>query len=365
MCEADSYAEVIREYLRDEAISMTGKYQLQDFSWSAQLLRDGKPIVVENILSSDMVPEADVAAMVATQQLSIISVPIIKNDVWVGVLSVSDNKPRHWTKEDVSLVRRKAERTWDAVHRVKAEDALRKSEHQLKQLLAMRDEFISIAGHELKSPVTSIKTYAEIVQEGLEESGETHYSDLLSKMNAQLDRLTILINDLLDTTKISEGQLKLDPKMLDLNELLYERIEEIRRTSNHKFELRLQEIPPVIADRLRIGQVIANLLSNAIKYSPKGTTITVASFVDQDSVKVTVQDEGYGIPEEDVHKIFERFFRVTANKYDSLPGIGLGLYITAQIIHKHNGIISVQSIEGKGSTFSFTLPYNNKSEGVV
>lgn len=139
-----------------------------------------------------------------------------------------------------------------------------------------------------------------------------------------------------------------------------EKAEEIQRTTSHRFELNIQSAPPVFADRERIGQVISNLLSNAVKYSPEGTTITIASHPEHDRIKVSIKDEGYGIPESEFDKIFERFFRVAANNMDTFPGMGLGLYITAQIIQKHGGTISVQSKEGEGSVFSFWLPYNRQ-----
>lgn len=246
----------------------------------------------------------------------------------------------------------------DLIEQRQSAQALRESERKLKQLLRQRDEFIGVASHELKTPITSMKTYAEIVQGRLDEIGAANDSELVSKLNKQIDRLNSLINLLLDTTKISEGQLLLNKEQFDINELINERTSEIKRASDHTFDLQLQDAPQVIANRERIGQVMINLLSNAIKYSPKGTTITVTSIAGKDGVTVNVQDEGFGIPEQDIEKLFDKFFRVTVNHRDTFPGMGLGLYVTAEIIRKHNGTISVKSTEGKGSVFSFTLPYS-------
>src|SRR5690606_4513140 len=142
-------------------------------------------------------------------------------------------------------------------------------------------------------------------------------------------------------------------------ELLHERIGEIKRTCNHRFGVQLQNTPTIMADPERIGQVVTNLLSNAVKYSPKGSTISVASTRGPDGIVVSVRDNGYGIPKADLKKVFDKFFRVTANNMDTFPGMGLGLYIAAQIIQKHRGTISAQSTVGNGSIFSFTLPYHN------
>lgn len=225
--------------------------------------------------------------------------------------------------------------------------------NELKALLQQRDEFIGIAGHELKTPVTSMKAYAEIVQEQLEELGYKEESALVGRINIQIDKLTTLINHLLDTTRISEGRLQLNIEPFDMNTLLAERVEEMRYTTNHRFELIPGSLPFVKADKERIGQVVNNLLSNAVKYSPKKSVITISSGMMEDRVVVTVKDHGNGIPTAAQHNLFERFYRVT----DAQPGMGLGLYISAQIIQRHGGNIAVHSNEAEGAMFSFTLPF--------
>lgn len=252
-------------------------------------------------------------------------------------------------------------RDTESTERAQAEAALRESEQKLRLLVKQKDEFIGVASHELKTPVTSMKAYAEIVQERLAELGDERDSELLARLNAQIDRLTLLINDLLDTTKISEGQLKLTFEPLNINDLLEEKIGEIKRTTTHRFELQAAELPPVMADSERIGQVVTNLLANAVKFSPKETTITIESRDVGNGVRIRVRDEGCGISAADQHKIFDRFYRVTADNMDTFPGMGLGLYISAQIIHRHGGTIDVKSKLGEGSVFSFTLPYSNTS----
>jgi len=250
----------------------------------------------------------------------------------------------------------------DITERKKAEIALRESEQQLKGLLKLRDEFIGVASHELKTPVTSMKAYAEIVQERLEEVGNEDDSELVRRLTAQIDRLTALINMLLDTTLIAEGQLLLSYETFDLRELIRSRVDEIKRTSNHCFGLDMEQPAIVSADKERIGQVVTNILSNAIKYSPKGSNISISAANHDNHVAISVTDEGYGISEIDQQQIFERFFRVISNSMDTFPGMGLGLYIAAQIVNRHGGAISVNSVEGEGATFTFTIPYLNKQQ---
>jgi len=236
-------------------------------------------------------------------------------------------------------------------------DELKESEQQLKLLLKQKDEFISIASHELKTPVTSIKAYSQLVQANLERAGDFKNSDLLARLNAQIDRLINLINQLLDLTRVQEGKLELQVEATDINELLHERIEEIRPTTSSYFILHTAELPLIKVDRERIGQVITNLLSNAIKYSSPDSQITVSSGIQADGVRISVQDRGKGISEQDQQKVFERFFRTTDGHTHLAPGMGLGLYISAQIVRRHGGYFTLESKKGEGSVFSFLLPY--------
>lgn len=274
----------------------------------------------------------------------------------VGTFALYFPEPREPQSKELEVAGVIAHAAAIIISRYTAEQALHEREQQLQLLVKQRDEFIGAASHELKTPVTSIKAYAQIVQMELEEAGCTAKSDLMVRLNTQVNRLATLINHMLDTTKISEGKLQLRIEPLDINELLRERVEEIQHTSMHRFDLQLAPLPTVMADRERIGQVITNLLSNAIKYSPSETTVTVSSSATADGVRVSVRDEGYGIPEADRLKVFDRFFRVTTNNMDRYPGMGLGLYISAQIVHRHGGSIDVQSRVGEGSVFSITLP---------
>ena len=200
-----------------------------------------------------------------------------------------------------------------------------------------------------------MKTYAEIARENLQKNEDTVNSNILGKLNKQIDRLTALINDLLDTTKMAEGKLQLTLSPFNLNELLHEPIDEISKTCTHKFQFKTESLQTVLGDRERIRQVISNLLSNAIKYSHRGTNICLSAMNVEKGVKITVSDEGFGIPEEEQKKIFDRFYRVSSNQLNTYPGVGLGLYISMQIVQRHGGAMEVQSTPGKGSTFAFTL----------
>ncbi len=226
-----------------------------------------------------------------------------------------------------------------------------------KMLEQQREEFIGIASHELRTPITSIKAYAQVLQEMFEQTTNTQSARLMQKLNGQVDRLTGLIRDLLDTTKISEGQLSLNLERFNLNDLITGRTEELQRISgSHHLVWKAGSPHYVTADKERIGQVLINLISNAIKYSPKGGDVIISCRSEDNGLKVSVRDNGIGIPEEMQRKVFDRFFRIRQQQIETFPGMGLGLYITAGIVHRHGGTIGVDSKEGEGSTFFFTLP---------
>jgi PAS domain S-box-containing protein len=224
-----------------------------------------------------------------------------------------------------------------------------------KILEQQKDEFIGIASHELRTPVTSIKMYVELIRQAMEENGNGQQAALVKKLDHQVDRLIKLISDLLDTTKIAEGRLVLQPVKFNLNELIEECMKAFQPTATkHRFIFQRGETEMITADRERIGQVLTNLISNAVKYSPEGGEVTITSERIKSGVKVSVQDTGIGIPEEMQAKIFKRFSRL--GDVHQFQGIGLGLYISADIIRRHGGSISVKSEPGKGSTFYFILP---------
>jgi PAS domain S-box len=226
-----------------------------------------------------------------------------------------------------------------------------------KKAMDKKDEFISVASHELKTPVTSLKGFTQILQMAFEKEGNAMANSLLPKMDHQINKLTNLINDLLDVTKINRGQLRLDQEDFNFNDLVKEAVEEIQRTTQtHKIEIKLADAEMIKGDKNRIEQVIINLLSNAIKYSPNADKVIVTSARTDGHIKLCVQDFGIGIPASQQEQLFTRFFRVSDDKSNTYPGLGLGLYITSEIIKRHGGTIDFKSEEGKGSTFCFSLP---------
>ncbi len=223
-----------------------------------------------------------------------------------------------------------------------------------------KENLIGITSHELKTPVTSIKAYAQILHEQFLEQKNYTSATMLEKLDKQVDKLTILIKDLLDTTRITEGQLTLKQEVIDINSLIKEVADDmLPAISGHRIVKRLHPLPSIQADRERIRQVLINLISNAVKYSPEDDKIIVCTESESGSVTIHIQDFGIGISEEVQPKVFDRFYRVDDTNGTRFSGLGLGLFISSEIIKQHKGAIWVKSHKGEGATFSFSLPANN------
>ncbi|WP_205513262.1 PAS domain-containing sensor histidine kinase [Longitalea arenae] len=226
-----------------------------------------------------------------------------------------------------------------------------------KILEKQKDDFISLASHELKTPLTAIKTYSELLHENFETFNESENALLLGKLNGQVERLVKLIQNLLDSSNLSEGRMKLYSQTFDLNALVEEQLETLRSISpDHRLIWNPGIISLVHADRERIAQVLTNFVSNAVKYSPNHTEIIISTEDKQDKAMLSVKDQGIGIPAEARQFIFDRYYR--GEHGPEAKGFGLGLYISAEIIKQHNGTIGVSSEPEQGSTFYFMLPYS-------
>ncbi|HEY0246578.1 MAG TPA: CheR family methyltransferase [Mucilaginibacter sp.] len=226
-----------------------------------------------------------------------------------------------------------------------------------RELLRKKDEFISIASHELKTPITSLKAALQMVERMASQKEEMRPALVfVQKGIKQVDKLIELIKDLLDVTKIQSGKLELRKADFILDDLIEECCEELQSNSpKHQLLVEGNTNIEVYADRNRIEQVIVNLLSNAIKYSPDGEKVVIKVAKVAEGIQISITDFGIGIPKSKQEFLFDRFYRVddTSQKY---AGLGLGLYISAEIVRQHHGRINIESEAGKGSTFWFIIP---------
>lgn len=231
---------------------------------------------------------------------------------------------------------------------------------EIKKHDQQKDDFIKVASHELKTPVTTIKGYVQLLMK-MNSSGQDNFlTKSLATIDRQIYKLTKLITDLLDLTKIETGSLQLNKEEFYIAGVVREIAEELETTSQtHSITVHEHANPVIYADRDRISQVFINLFTNAIKYSPAANNIIVEISLLEDNVLISVKDFGIGISQEDSLRIFERFYRAAGKDEKTFPGFGIGLFIVNEIIGLHHGKIWLHSEKNKGSVFYVSLPLNN------
>lgn len=216
-----------------------------------------------------------------------------------------------------------------------------------------KDEFLSIASHELKTPLTSIKAFNQLMQRT---NDLDKLKSFVTKSAGNILRLDKLIGDLLDVTKINAGKMQYNMHFFDFDEMLKQTIENVQYTAiTHQIVLEHHEAVSFVGDRIRLEQVVSNFLTNAIKYSPGANRVLVNSRIKDNDVVVSIQDFGIGINATDMDHLFERYYRIN-NSSMHFEGLGLGLFISSEILNRHQGSFWIESEPKQGSTFYFRLP---------
>jgi PAS domain S-box-containing protein len=220
-----------------------------------------------------------------------------------------------------------------------------------------KNDFIGMVSHELKTPLTSLKAIIQLAGSKLDANDDPFLSTAMNRANLQLNRMSAMINDFLNISRLESGKLLITKKTFDIKSLVLDVIEEEKLiVKTHHLLFHPCDTIMVHADASRVGTVVSNLIGNAVKYSASGTDILVACEKQSDHVSISVTDHGIGINEADQQRIFDRYYRAEADKMEHISGFGIGLYLSAEIIKRHDGELTVTSEKGKGSTFSFTLP---------
>ena len=232
-----------------------------------------------------------------------------------------------------------------------------------KLLEIQKDNFLSILSHELRTPLTTIEVYGQIVEDMLRVKDDSNTLGMVKKMDSQVNRLTALIDDLLDFTKIQNGKFIHKETMIDFNEAVQEVIDDMQKISpTHKINYYPDTTCTIFADKDKLAQVLNNLISNAIKFSPNANSIAVTTKLQEGSILLSVQDFGIGILPQEQESVFEQFYRVNRAKQSTFPGMGIGLYICAEIVEGMGGKIWVESLITKGSTFYIRLPLDRENK---
>lgn len=322
-----------------------------------QVLRTGNsefvPLITDAMLVQAVKDKAQLELLRKLQLTSAMIVPIKYSNKVLGAISfISAESGHHYTKADLTLAEELANRAGIAIENArlyqKAQDSIE-----------LRDQFISLASHELKTPITSLKMFAQLLEKQFDKKKDIFMQNYFMKMDLQIDRLALLVNDLLNVSKIQHGKLEFDWKTVDLNLVIKDTVEMLQTTAvKHKIIVKGTLGKKVYADSYRVYQVLTNLLTNATKYSPNADKVIVEVTPQKDFAKVTVRDFGIGIKSSEQEKIFGQFYRVNDPNQQKFSGLGMGLFISSEIINRHGGKMSVKSVIGEGSRFSFTLPYS-------
>ncbi len=324
---------------------------------SYNVIRTGKteflPEITEAMLA--LVTDKDLLEIIHTIGFtSVITAPLMVRDRTLGVLTlVTAESRRPYTEADVRLAEDLACRAAGAMDNARlyreAQDAVQ-----------MRDQFLSIAAHELKTPLTSMLGYTQLVQRRTQREGTLNERDqrALRLVADQTERLNRMVASLLDLSRLETGQLSIDQTPVDLGALAGRLVEEVQPSlERHRLVLQAPAAPLMIeGDPLRLEQVLQNLIQNAVKYEPEGGTVTVQVAQQDGTACVAVADEGIGIPEHALPQLFSRFYRAPNVDPQQISGMGLGLYVVKEIVALHGGTVGVTSIEGQGSTFTICLP---------
>lgn len=226
---------------------------------------------------------------------------------------------------------------------------------ELKGLQQQKDDFVSIASHELKTPLTSLNLSMQLINEMKENLSPQLLNNLMQRATKSLDKVVSLVEDLLNVSKLNQGHLQLNKSLFILSKLVNECCSDVKVTGKYSIKVEGDTELKIYADPERIEQVIVNFVNNAVKYAPESYLIRVRIEKIKNFAKVSVIDQGPGIETKKIPYLFERYYRVNESG-SQYSGLGLGLYICAEIIKKHGGQISVDSDRGKGSSFWFTLP---------
>jgi signal transduction histidine kinase len=280
------------------------------------------------------------------------------DDLYIGRyhLKKKSSEMEKMNRELISLYKSMAART----------EELTRANNQLRKLDQMKSDFISIVSHEFRSPLTSIKAFSKILLNNKENVAPEESADFLRIIDQECDRLTRMINDMLDLSKLDADKMEWDMQEVVLDRVISNALESIYPLSKAK-DIQIvthldDTLPAIIGDSDRLIQVITNLFNNAVKFTPEKGTIKIYTEQIGSEVRVTVEDNGIGIPEDQLQDIFSKFRQGGDIVTDKPQGTGLGLPICKSILHAHKGKIWVESIQGNGSRFCITLPVARKED---
>jgi signal transduction histidine kinase len=321
----------------------------------AEILADGQTVTRGDMHVNPLFPEERELAAIGLK--SRVVAPLAVGAKALGILSVSREEADAFAEDEVELISLLARQVAAAVQNIRMYTAERNAAEELRRLSALRADFVSLVSHELRAPMASVIGCATTLRQRWRELTADQRESFLALIEQETGRLSILIGDVLDTSRIEAGTFNYLFSDVDLGELVRE-IASMVELANDEVTVTTQvheRLPAVRADRERVRQLVLNLLSNAAKYTVAGDEIEVRAAAEDGSVVVSVHDHGPGIAPEHQRLVFEKFGRVNTGGR-SKPGAGLGLFIARSIAEAHGGTLDVRSDTGGGSIFTFRLP---------
>lgn len=366
--------EIKNGFVADGLQNHEGIYNIDSFKDSCNYAYSGQTMVAEDIHKLPFLGDEEKKEYDKLGIRAVVKVPLIKVEKLISLLSVQSAKPRKWTEEEITLIEETAERTWDAVERAYAQEALRESEanalslvEKLRQADKNKDDFISMLSHELRNPMASIVMSLSLLDRM--QAGGEKAAQVTEIMKHQVYQLSHLVNDLLEVTRINNHKIKLTKESVELNHLLHRVVEDYRTQFNDKgVDLEAEYALSTIlleADPARLIQVIGNLLHNAVKFTEKGGRVVASLRKDKEAGEavITIKDSGIGIKAQMLPDLFLPFMQADNSLERSKGGLGLGLCVVKGIVELHGGSVSAKSEGlGKGAEFEIRLPLVDKKK---
>ncbi len=298
---------------------------------------------------------------------SIVGFPLTSGKQVMGIVFTGDFVPRPMSDQHTRLLTTLCQQVAIAIEKSRLYDSLERKIRDLERQLdtlekanILKSDFVSHVSHELRTPLTSIKAYVEALCDNADDPHFLQRKEFLDIVSKETNRLIRIVNDVLDVSKIEFGQRPMTRTPVDLNAVVADVLDMLSPALRDR-QVRIEadvpgDLPRIDGDADLIKQVFINLISNAIKYSPRGTTVTVAAREEAVNILVSVADQGVGIPKDEIGSVFDKYFRARSQKESKMEGLGLGLAIVKNIVEQHGGSVRVESREGHGSTFYFTVP---------
>ncbi|HRN97661.1 MAG TPA: ATP-binding protein [Candidatus Saccharibacteria bacterium] len=332
----------------------------------------GQDVIVTNITETT----ATVRRMMVSHRLGLI-LPLVKDDIIIGYLCLGEHRASRYTSKDIKVLETVADALVIAIQNAlsvqevrdlnatlqqriaEATKELRASNNQLKRLDEAKDEFISMASHQLRTPLTSVKGYISMVLEGDVGKVTGEQRKMLHEAFNSSERMVHLINDFLNVSRLQTGKFTIEARPVNLAKLVEQELDSLQtsvESRGMKFAYKMpKNFPEVNVDESKISQVIMNFADNAMYYSRENSTINVKLAVEGDEIVFTVKDTGIGVPKEDQARLFTKFYRASNARTQRPDGTGVGLFLAKKVVDAHGGQIIFESVENKGSTFGFRL----------